>query len=102
MLSPDALRAAIAAENIPALTKVPGIGRKGAQKMVIELKDKVNALGAVPTSAAASAPPPAAAVARPGGVRPGVARLVGQGRRRGGRGGRTAARGRTPRWGSVS
>ena len=39
VLSPDALRAAIAAENIAALTKVPGIGVKGAQRLVIELKD---------------------------------------------------------------
>ena len=47
VLSPDALRAAIAAENIPALTKVPGIGVKGAQRLVIELRDKINTLAAV-------------------------------------------------------
>ncbi len=47
VLAPDELRSAIAAENLVALMTVPGIGRKGAQKMVIELKDKVNALGAV-------------------------------------------------------
>ncbi|MBK8446259.1 MAG: Holliday junction branch migration protein RuvA [Micropruina sp.] len=47
VLTPDALRAAIAAENIAALTKVPGIGVKGAQRLVIELKDKINALAAV-------------------------------------------------------
>jgi Holliday junction DNA helicase RuvA len=47
VLSPDALRAAIAAENIAALTKVPGIGVKGAQRLVIELKDKINTLAAV-------------------------------------------------------
>ena len=50
VLSPDALRAAIAAENIPALTKVPGIGVKGAQRLVIELKDKINTLGAISTT----------------------------------------------------
>lgn len=48
VLPPAELRAAISSENLVALTKVPGIGRKGAQKMVIELKEKVNALGAVP------------------------------------------------------
>lgn len=48
VLPPDDLRAAILTENLVALCKVPGIGRKGAQKMVIELKDKVNALGAIP------------------------------------------------------
>lgn len=47
VLGPDEFRAAILAENLVALCAVPGIGRKGAQKMVIELKDKVNALGAV-------------------------------------------------------
>jgi len=45
VLPPDQLRAAIAAENLVQLTKVPGIGRKGAQRMVIELKDKINAVG---------------------------------------------------------
>lgn len=47
VLSPDALRAAIAAENIAALTKVPGIGIKGAQRLVLELKDKINTLAAI-------------------------------------------------------
>lgn len=45
VLPPDALRQAIASENLTALTKVPGIGRKGAQRMVLELKDKVATLG---------------------------------------------------------
>jgi len=47
VLPPDQLRAAIASENLVQLTKVPGIGRKGAQRMVIELKDKINAVGPV-------------------------------------------------------
>ncbi|MFL6026688.1 MAG: Holliday junction branch migration protein RuvA [Friedmanniella sp.] len=45
VLPPDQLRVAIASENLVQLTKVPGIGRKGAQRMVIELKDKINAVG---------------------------------------------------------
>ena len=45
VLTPDELRVAISTENLATLTKVPGIGRKGAQKLVIELKDKVLALG---------------------------------------------------------
>ena len=58
VLPPGDLRAAIAQENVTALTRVPGIGPKGAQKMIIELKDKVNALGAVPNlSPAVSALP---------------------------------------------
>lgn len=55
VMSPDDFRTALASENLVALCKVPGIGRKGAQKMVIELKDKVNALGAVTTPTATGA-----------------------------------------------
>lgn len=45
VLPPAEFAAAIAAENVVALTKVPGIGPKGAKKMVIELKEKAAALG---------------------------------------------------------
>ena len=45
VLSPDELRHAIATENLVVLCKVPGIGRKGAQRIVLELKDKINASG---------------------------------------------------------
>ncbi|MCW2598514.1 MAG: Holliday junction helicase RuvA [Frankiales bacterium] len=38
---PDAVRRAIATEDLTALCLVPGIGRKGAQRMVLELKDKL-------------------------------------------------------------
>ncbi len=41
--TPDAVRRALATEDLAALTLVPGIGRKGAQRMVLELKDKVAA-----------------------------------------------------------
>ena len=47
VLSPDELRHAIATENLVVLCKVPGIGRKGAQRIVLELKDKINAVGLV-------------------------------------------------------
>jgi len=39
--SPDAIRAAVATEDLAALSLVPGIGRKSAQRMVLELKDKL-------------------------------------------------------------
>ena len=38
---PDALRRAVATEDLAALTQVPGIGRKGAQRIVLELKDRL-------------------------------------------------------------
>ena len=44
VLSPDELRTAIATENLLQLVKVPGVGRKGAQRMVIELKDKISSI----------------------------------------------------------
>jgi len=47
VLGPAGLADAIRREDLAALTRVPGIGRKGAQKMVIELKDKVPDLMAV-------------------------------------------------------
>jgi Holliday junction DNA helicase RuvA len=40
---PDELRAAVATEDLAALTLVPGIGRKGAQRIVLELKDRLGA-----------------------------------------------------------
>ena len=43
VLSPEELRRAIATENLVQLCRVPGIGRKGAQRIVLELKDKINA-----------------------------------------------------------
>lgn len=39
--TPDAVRRAIGTEDLTALCLVPGIGRKGAQRMVLELKDKL-------------------------------------------------------------
>lgn len=44
-LSPDNLARAIASEDIAAIEKVPGIGRKGAQRLILELKGKISDMG---------------------------------------------------------
>jgi Holliday junction DNA helicase RuvA len=54
--TPDGLRAAVAAGDLTALMKVPGIGRKGAQRIVLELTDRLGA----PSSGAPAAAPAAA------------------------------------------
>lgn len=41
--TPDELRRAIASEDLAALQKVPGIGKKSASRMALELKDKLGA-----------------------------------------------------------
>ncbi|SHG13110.1 Holliday junction branch migration protein RuvA [Streptoalloteichus hindustanus] len=46
VLEPDKLRHAISEGNITVLTQVPGIGRKGAERLVVELRDKIGAFGA--------------------------------------------------------
>ncbi|HKI39983.1 MAG: Holliday junction branch migration protein RuvA [Mycobacterium sp.] len=41
-----ALRQALHDGNVAALTRVPGIGKRGAERMVLELRDKVGAVAA--------------------------------------------------------
>lgn len=58
VLSPDELRAAVAVDDLNALTKVSGIGHKGAQRIVLELKDRIGPpqAGQTATAAAISVP----------------------------------------------
>ncbi|GAA1919343.1 Holliday junction branch migration protein RuvA [Nocardioides hwasunensis] len=41
VMSPDDVRRAIGTEDVKALTRVPGIGQKGAQRIILELKDRI-------------------------------------------------------------
>jgi Holliday junction DNA helicase RuvA len=41
---PRELRAAISTSDLTALTKVPGIGRKGAERIVVELRDRIGSV----------------------------------------------------------
>ena len=45
VFTPDALRRAVASEDVTALTRVPGIGRKGAQRIVLELAGRLGTPG---------------------------------------------------------
>ena len=58
---PDALRLAVASEDLTALTRVPGIGKKGAQRIVLELRDRLGAAG----EASGTMPGPPLAAASP-------------------------------------
>jgi len=51
VLAPDRLRAAVTSSDLATLTKVPGIGKKGAERIVLELRDKLG----MPSGAAAGA-----------------------------------------------
>ncbi|MFF5078860.1 Holliday junction branch migration protein RuvA [Actinoplanes sp. NPDC000266] len=39
--SPETVRRALAGGDLATLTRVPGIGKKGAERMVLELRDKI-------------------------------------------------------------
>lgn len=62
---PGALRGALATGDVPALTKVPGIGKKGAERLVLELRDKI---GALPGEAGAPGGAAAGGAVRPPGA----------------------------------
>jgi holliday junction DNA helicase RuvA len=55
VLEPDKLRTALGEGNTTVLTQVPGIGRKGAERLVIELRDKVGTVAAAEGAAAGHA-----------------------------------------------
>ena len=60
VLRPEAIRRAVATDDLVTLMRVPGIGRKGAQRLVVELKDRLGAPGGgeLPASAPRPTGPP--------------------------------------------
>ncbi|ANH39380.1 Holliday junction ATP-dependent DNA helicase RuvA [Nocardioides dokdonensis FR1436] len=54
VLAPDDLRRAVGGEDVKTLTRVPGIGQKGAQRIILELKDRLGAAGAGRSASPAS------------------------------------------------
>jgi Holliday junction DNA helicase RuvA len=54
-MSPDDLRRAISAEDAKTLTKVSGLGAKGAQRVILELRDRIGAPSSGTTTTGAPA-----------------------------------------------
>lgn len=44
-LTPDVFRTAVATADVTTLTAIPGVGKKVAERMVLDLRDKIGALG---------------------------------------------------------
>lgn len=55
-LPPDELRVAIATEDVNSIKAVKGIGAKTAQRIIVDLKDKISATGATLSSGSALQP----------------------------------------------
>jgi len=49
---PEAVRRAVAGGDLAALTRVPGIGKKGAERLVLELRDRIGAVSTGPDGVA--------------------------------------------------
>lgn len=58
VLSPDDLRRAVAAEDVKAITRTPGIGPKVAQRMLLELTGRLGAPSSAPGTPAVTEPEP--------------------------------------------
>jgi Holliday junction DNA helicase RuvA len=56
VLTPDEVRAALTSGDLVALQKVPGVGRKSAERLVLELRDKVGVPSGPAGGPASSAP----------------------------------------------
>lgn len=63
VLTPEEVARAISSGDVGTLTRVPGIGKKGAERLVLELRDKLTALAAGPGEAQAAASVPIAEAA---------------------------------------
>jgi Holliday junction DNA helicase RuvA len=55
-MSAEAMVAAIKGNNVASLTRIPGIGKKTAERMVLELRDKLDAFGVSAEAVAAASP----------------------------------------------
>ena len=53
--NPEAIRRAVASDDVKTLTSVPGIGQKGAQRIILELRDRIGPPGATASRPAGAA-----------------------------------------------
>lgn len=60
VLTPDEVATAVSSGDVGTLTRVPGIGKKGAERLVLELRDKLTGLATSPKEAQAAASAPTA------------------------------------------
>jgi Holliday junction DNA helicase RuvA len=57
--APAVVRQAIASGDTATLTRIPGVGKKGAERLVLELKDRIGAVGVVTEADRSIGRPPA-------------------------------------------
>lgn len=62
-VSPDRFVGAIVAEDLVSLTRIPGIGKKTAERLIFELKEKITKLEIEPEAAAAASKIPLGSLA---------------------------------------
>ena len=58
VLRPDDLRRAVRGQDLAALQRIPGVGKKSAQRMALEIGDKLGTPAALPGAEATPAPTP--------------------------------------------
>lgn len=56
VLRPESLRRAVATDDVRTLTTVPGVGQKGAQRIILELRDRIGSPSTVVSTSRAGAP----------------------------------------------
>ncbi|MCD4557382.1 Holliday junction branch migration protein RuvA [Schaalia sp. lx-100] len=57
VLSPDDLRRAVSSGDTATLQKIPGVGKKSAQRMLLEIGDKLGTVAALPEGAISETAP---------------------------------------------
>jgi len=52
VMTPESIRRAVSSDDVKTLTAVPGIGQKGAQRIILELRDRIGSPGSYSTTSA--------------------------------------------------